>query len=103
MKRTEHDYAARRLVVARSRINREDPLTTIRTLREIGQVTLHDFIKPPGFDGFGNANTDTQEWRDWATANDLVDDSRRLSHYLRNAQNQLAQQKPPHWWPDNLT
>ena len=51
--RNECDHAARRLVVARSRVNHDNLITTFRTLRALGQVELHDLITPPGFDSLG--------------------------------------------------
>lgn len=89
------EYAANRLVVMRSGVTRADLVTTFRTLRALGAVSLDDLRVPPGFDllpdgDVAMANPETVEWQDWATAQRLIDQSAHLSEHLNNAESELV-------------
>jgi hypothetical protein len=78
--RIQREQAARAMVVARAGVSQADLLTTFNTLRALGEVQLDDLMVPPGFtllpDGqVGEANTETQEWRDWSTAHQFAETS----------------------------
>ncbi|MGL5441292.1 MAG: hypothetical protein ACRDDJ_02330 [[Mycobacterium] stephanolepidis] len=70
-------------------------MTTFRTLRALGAVNLDDLRVPPGFDlladgDVANANPETAEWQDWATAQRLIDQSAHLSERLNKAESELV-------------
>lgn len=94
------EHAAHRLVVMRSGVTQAALVTTFRTLRALGAVNLDDLKVPPGFDllpggDVANANPETVEWQDWATAQRLIDQSAHLSERLNNAESELAAER--HW------
>jgi hypothetical protein len=96
----ERRLAARALVVARACVSQADLIATNRTLRALGAVELDDPMVPPGFtllpDGqVGQANTETQEWRDWSAAHQLVETSINLASDLIRIANELVLAK--HW------
>jgi hypothetical protein len=96
----ERRQAARRMVVTRAGVSYADLITTHRTLRALGTVDLDDLMVPPGFvllpDGqVGHPNTDTQEWRDWSAAHELVETSIELASDLIRIENELVLAK--HW------
>ncbi|GLE58991.1 hypothetical protein NJBCHELONAE_43020 [Mycobacteroides chelonae] len=96
----QREHAANRLVVMRSGVTQADLVTTFRTLRALGAVNLDDLKVPPGFDllpggDVANANPETVEWQDWATAQRLMDQSAHLSECLSSAESELAAER--HW------
>lgn len=93
-------HAANRLVVMRSGVTQAELVTTLRTLRALGAVNLDDLRVPPGFDllpdgDVANANPETVEWQDWATAQRLIDQSAHLSERLNDAESELVLAR--HW------
>lgn len=96
----EREDAANRLVVMRSGVTQQDLVTTVQTLRALGAVNLDDLKVPPGFDllpegDVANANPETVEWQDWATAQRLIDQSAHLSERLSKAEGELVLAR--HW------
>jgi hypothetical protein len=88
------------LVVARAGVSQADLIATHRTLRALGAVELDDLMVPPGFtllpDGqVGQANTETQEWRDWSAAHQLAETSIDLASDLVRLGNELVLAE--HW------
>lgn len=99
----QREDAANRLVVMRSGVTQSDLVTTFRTLRALSAVNLDDLKVPPGFDllpggDVANANPETVEWQDWATAQRLMDQSAHLSERLSKAESELAAE---HHWHDS--
>ncbi|MDM2164673.1 hypothetical protein PP352_21220 [Mycobacteroides abscessus] len=100
----EREDAANRLVVGRSGVTQADLVITVRTLRALAAVNLDDLKVPPGFDllpegDVANANPETVEWQDWATAQRLMDQSAHLSECLNNAASKLVLAR--HWDSDH--
>jgi hypothetical protein len=68
---TEREKGAAQLLITRADVSRDELAAAIRTLAAIAAVDLSDLIRPPGFDDLGNANCDTEEWKQWSAADDI--------------------------------
>lgn len=79
------DQRARAMLVERADVTLDDVRQAAQTLSKLGAVDLADLITHPGFDSLGNANAETEEWRQWAAVSDLVEESRRLGYQLGRA------------------
>ena len=82
---TERERTARRMLVDRAGVTRDDLRQAAQTLSRLGAIGFDDLVCAPAFDALGNANVDTSEWRQWAAVQDLVDEARRLGHQLGRA------------------
>jgi hypothetical protein len=87
----EREKHARQILITRAGLTHDELVTTMRTLvRKLGAVDLSDMIRPPGFDSLGNANSETPEWKLWATVTDLRGAADGLGHQLLEAENDLV-------------
>lgn len=94
------ETAARQDFVKRAHPSHEALITTMRTLRALGQINLDDLLVPPGFnlldDGeVGSVNTNTPEWQSWSFIDQLRDQAEHLADVLSRVENELALER---WW-----